>query len=97
VNGEERQRKREGGFTAKVAFTTVGMDSWSYQPKKFYDRKGGRWHFIFHSQWIDGRAPGEHPYALYFRDDERTTFGDLVGRGQQESLEREIATACRRQ
>ena len=53
------------------------MEIWSYQKKKYHDRKGGRWHFMFHSRYLDDRAPGEQPYALHFRDEERTVFGVL--------------------
>jgi hypothetical protein len=53
------------------------MEMWSYQNKRFYDRKGRRWHFMFHHVWLRGTAVQDQPYALYFRNDERTAFGVL--------------------
>lgn len=54
-----------------------GTDTWSYQTKKFHDRHGHRWHFLFHHRWLPDRKPGEDPYELFFRNDERTVFGVL--------------------
>ena len=53
------------------------METWSYLSKKFYDRRGGRWHFMFPHRFLSGIKPDEQPYALFFRDDERTVFGVL--------------------
>ena len=53
------------------------METWSSHTKKFHDRNGSRWYFMFHHQYIEDRAPDEQPYALYFRNDERTVFGVL--------------------
>jgi hypothetical protein len=53
------------------------METWSLQTKKFHDKKGGRWYFMFHSRHLDDRAPEEQPYTLHFRNDERTVFGVL--------------------
>jgi hypothetical protein len=56
----------------RYASFTHRMDTWSLQNKKFHDKKGGRWYFMFHHRYLDDRAPGEQPFALHFRDDERT-------------------------
>ncbi len=32
---------------------------------------------MFHHRFLADRAPDEQPYALFFRDDERTVFGVL--------------------
>lgn len=32
---------------------------------------------MFHDRWLADRGPGEQPYALYFRNDERSVFGVL--------------------
>ena len=53
------------------------METWSLQTKKFHDRQGGRWYFMFHHRYLLDRAPDEQPYALHFRNDERTVFGVL--------------------
>lgn len=50
---------------------------WSYEKQKRLDKKGRRWHFIYHD--LDGSEIPyeEQPVAIYFRDDERTIFGVL--------------------
>jgi hypothetical protein len=53
------------------------METWSLQTKKFYDRNGERWYFMFQHRYFFDRPPGEQPYALYFRNDECTVFGVL--------------------
>ncbi len=53
------------------------METWSLQTKKFHDRQGGRWYFMFHHRYLLDREPDEQPYALHFRNDERTVFGVL--------------------
>jgi len=53
------------------------MDTWSPHTKKFHDSAGGRWYFMFHHRYLDDRAPDEQPYALHFRNDDRTVFGVL--------------------
>ena len=56
---------------------THSMESWSSHTKKLHDKNGGRWYFMFHHRYLDDRAPDEQPYALHFRNDERTVFGVL--------------------
>ena len=53
------------------------MDTWSAHIKKFHDKHGGRWYFMFHHRYLDDREPDEQPYVLHFRNDERTIFGVL--------------------
>jgi hypothetical protein len=53
------------------------MENWSPHIKKFHDQAGGRWHFMFQHRYLEERAPDEQPYALHFRNDERTIFGVL--------------------
>ncbi|MDR3457074.1 MAG: hypothetical protein P4N60_06480 [Verrucomicrobiae bacterium] len=53
------------------------METWSPHTKKFHDLEGGRWYFMFHHRYLDARAPDEQPYALHFRNDDRTIFGVL--------------------
>jgi len=53
------------------------METWSPHTKKLYDREGGRWYFIFQHRYLEERAPDEQPYALHFRNEERTVFGVL--------------------
>jgi hypothetical protein len=53
------------------------MGIWSYDSKKFRDKKGRRWHFMQYYTFPKNVDYDERPYALYFRDDERTTFGVL--------------------
>ena len=52
------------------------MECLSYDPKRHQDRAGRRWHFMRH-RFFDDREPDERPFALFFRDDERTEFGVL--------------------
>jgi hypothetical protein len=72
------------------------METWSYQPKKFHDKKGGRWHFMFHSRHFPDLAPDEQPYALYFRDDERTVFGVLRFERAKDNPYRSLDTVTRK-
>jgi hypothetical protein len=70
--------------------------AWSYQTKKFHDRKGRRWHFMFHHRSVAGRAADEHPYELYFRDDQRTVFGVLRFERMKDNPYSSLATATRK-
>ena len=72
------------------------MDIWSYDPKKSRDKKGGRWHFMFHHRFREGFAPGEQPYVLYFRDDERTVFGVLRFERAKDNPYRSFAAVTRK-
>ena len=53
------------------------MEAWSPHVKKLHDPAGNRWYFLFHHQFLADRAPDEQPYALHFRNDDRTVFGVL--------------------
>ena len=53
------------------------MDMWSYQDRKVFDKKGNRWHFMFHHVLDSEKKYDENPYELYFRDDDRRIFGVL--------------------
>jgi hypothetical protein len=50
---------------------------WTYEKQKRFDKKGRRWHFVYHD--LDGsNIPyEEQPIEFYFRDDERMMFGVL--------------------
>ena len=52
------------------------MEILSYDSKKHHDPDGRRWHFM-RDRVFDDRDPGDRPFVLYFRDDERTQFGAL--------------------
>ncbi len=52
-------------------------EDWSYQDRKYFDKEGKRWHFMFHHVWDSEKKYEGMPYELYFRDDERTLFGVL--------------------
>jgi hypothetical protein len=49
--------------------------SWSYNPKKYVDRHGMRWHFVHHMVFMPDVPYEERPDELYFRDDAREQFG----------------------
>jgi len=87
---------REPNCAGALDLVSTPVEIWSYQPKKFHDKKGGRWHFMFHHRWFDDRAPGEQPYALYFRDDERTIFGVLRYERAKDNPYRSLATVTRK-
>ena len=72
------------------------MDTWSLQTKKFHDKKDGRWYFMFHHRYLDDRAPDDQPFALYFRDDERTVFGVLRYEHSKDSPYRSLDTVARK-
>lgn len=72
------------------------MEIWSYQPEKFFDRKGGRWHFMFHHRFLEDRAPEEQPYILFFRDEERTVFGVLRFERVKDNPYHGLATVTRK-
>lgn len=48
---------------------------WSYDPDRWLDRDGVRWHFVHHDISIPGVTYDEQPDELYFRDDAREHFG----------------------
>jgi len=51
---------------------------WSYEKQKRFDKKGNRWHFVYHD-WDGLQIPyEEQPVELYFRNDTRTVFGVLM-------------------
>jgi hypothetical protein len=52
-------------------------ETWSYQDKRYFDKKGERWHFMFHHLYDTEKKYEEMPYELYFRNDKRTQFGIL--------------------
>jgi hypothetical protein len=72
------------------------METWSCQPKKFRDKRGGRWHFMFHDRYLDDRAPDEQPYALYFRNDGSTVFGVLRFDRAKDNPYQSLATVTRK-
>jgi hypothetical protein len=72
------------------------METWSLQTKKFHDKKGGRWYFMFHHRYLLDRAPDEQPYALHFRNDERTVFGVLRFERSKDNPYSSLATAARK-
>lgn len=72
------------------------MDTWSYQTKNFQDKKGGRWHFMFHHRYLDDRAAEEQPYALYFRNDENTVFGVLQFEHSKDNPYSSLTTVTRK-
>ena len=56
-------------------------EEWSYDRKRWIDRKAGRWHIAefwrWNSEaehWYEERA-GERSYDLYFRNEDRTIYG----------------------
>ena len=50
---------------------------WSYEKQKRHDKKGTRWHFVYHD-WNGMNIPyEEQPFEIYFRDDGKTVFGVL--------------------
>ncbi len=71
------------------------MEVLSYDPKKHHDKKGRRWHFMRHRAF-DDREPGERPFVLYFRDDERTVFGVLRFERAKDNPYRGYATMIRK-
>lgn len=72
------------------------METWSLQTKKFHDKKGGRWYFMFHHRYLLDRAPDEQPYALHFRNDERTVFGVLRFDRSKDNPYSSLATVARK-
>lgn len=52
-------------------------EMWSYEKTKYFDNKGKRWHFVNRYFFGTGTDFGNHPFEVYFRDDERTEFGLL--------------------
>lgn len=52
-------------------------DLWSYDKKKYVDKKGGRWHFVRHDLPFD-EEDERRPFEIYFRDEEETEFGMIV-------------------
>jgi len=72
------------------------MEIWSLQTKKFYDKKGARWYFMFHHCYLFERASGEQPYALHFRNDERTIFGVLRFERSKDNPYSSLATVARK-
>ncbi len=51
---------------------------------------------MFHDRSLFDRAPEEQPYALYFRDDERTVFGVLRFERAKDNPYRSLATVTRK-
>ena len=47
------------------------MHIWHYYKKKYYDKRGRRWHFMTHNVMLES----DQQFDLYFRDDDRTVFG----------------------
>jgi hypothetical protein len=72
------------------------METWSLQTKKFHDKKGGRWYFMFQHRYLDDRAPDEQPYALHFRDNDRTVFGVLRFERSKDNPYGSFATVTRK-
>lgn len=50
---------------------------WSYEKQKRFDKRGNRWHFVYHHEAAKGVPYEERPFELYFRSDDRTVFGVL--------------------
>ena len=71
------------------------MDTWSLQTKKFHDHEGGRWYFMFHHRYFYDRAPEDQPYALHFRNEDRTVFGVLRFEHAKDNPYPDFATAAR--
>ena len=69
---------------------------WSYQTKKYHDRKGRRWHFMFHHPSVPGQAADEQPCELYFRDDDRKAFGVLRFERIKDNPYSSLATVTRK-
>jgi len=64
------------GTDFRLSLTNV-REMWSYDKNKCFDNAGKRWHFV-RRDFSDPAVPYEdRPVELYFRDDERTTFGVL--------------------
>jgi len=72
------------------------METWSLHQKKFYDCNGGRWYFLFHHLYLTDREPEEQPYALYFRNEERTVFGVLRFEHSRDNPYISFATVARK-
>ncbi len=51
---------------------------------------------MFHHRYLDDRAPDEQPYALYFRNDERTVFGVLRFERSKDNPYSSFATVTRK-
>ena len=51
---------------------------------------------MFHHRYLADRAPEEQPYALYFRDGERTVFGALRYERVKDNPYRSLATIARK-
>jgi len=49
-----------------------------------------------HHRFLDDRLPSEQPYALYFRDDERTVFGVLRFERSKDNPYSSFATVTRK-
>jgi hypothetical protein len=50
---------------------------WTYDKVKRFDKNGDRWHFVRRSFYDTDTAYEERPVQLYFRSDDRSTFGVL--------------------
>jgi hypothetical protein len=51
---------------------------------------------MFHHRYLLDRAPGEQPYALHFRNDERTVFGVLRFERSKDNPYSSLATVARK-
>ena len=52
-------------------------DSWTYDKAKRFDKKGDRWHFARRDFYETDIAYDDRPVEVYFRSDDRSTFGVL--------------------
>lgn len=50
---------------------------WSYDKVKRFDQKGDRWHFVRRDFDELDLAYEDRPVEIYFRNDDRSTFGVL--------------------
>ena len=55
----------------------MANETWSYDRKRRHATDGTRWHFVMRLLHDPAIPYEEHPYELYFRDENRTAFGVL--------------------
>jgi hypothetical protein len=52
-------------------------EMWTYDKHKRFDNTGRRWHFVRHDFYGTKIPYEDRPVEVYFRDDDRVTFGVL--------------------
>ena len=65
---------------------------WSYERQERHDKKGRRWHFVYHDLDGSNTPYEEQPFEIYFRDDDRTVFGVLRFERRKDNPYRDYGT-----